>query len=147
MPNFISKDGIQKPRIERVAYTDQEGMPQIYEGPDRGAVNYMKEQGLDPEKDHLGMLYTEDPDILMRAHERKMTVAEFTKEKLHPKAEREKEFVKKEKEIVTHALPKKSPYRSKGQSGGANFAGATGHLEGGMGESGDALTDAKASVK
>lgn len=147
MPNFISKDGVQTPARERVAYTDKDGLPQIYEGPDRGALRYMEEQGLDPKKDTLGIHFTEDSQIIERAHDKNMTVERFTKQDIYTKEVREKGFKEAEKKIVTHALPKRSENKNKYKSGGDNTAGNSGHLKGGFGEDEDALSSATKSVK
>lgn len=146
MPSYNSKDGVWKPATERVALYDKNGDPHIYEGPDRAALQYMKEQGVE----HLGKHFSEDPDIINRAHERKMTVDEFCKTKIHTKEKREEQFKKNESEKVNHKLPEKSQDKTKYQSGGKNTAGTGGDLTGGFGsDSVDATADAiqKTQVK
>lgn len=127
MPSYISKDGVCRPAIEKVALVDKNGEPFIYDGPDRAATEYLKTTG----EDHLGMPFWEDPEIIDRAHERRKTVEEFCKTSIHTKEKREKEYAEKVKEKVLHKLPTRKPMQKASQSGGMNTAGG-GHLEGGF---------------
>lgn len=139
MPNFISKDGILTPAKERVVIYDENHSPSIYEGPDRGAIEYMKEQGLDPDSDHLGMHFMDDSDIIERAHDKNKTIEEFTKQSVYTKEKRDKEFKERASKVVEHAPLKKTEYK-----GGKNTGTS---LKGGFGETDSPLEDAKKSVK
>ena len=143
MASYVSKDGVCKPAIEKVALIDKNGEPYIYEGPDRAAVEYLKEVG----EEHLGMPFYENPEIIDRAHERRQTVDEFCKTAIHTKEKREKEYNEKVKEKVLHTPPTRKPAQKQTQTGGTNTAGS-GHLEGGFSEStGSPLQEAVSKSK
>jgi len=143
MGSWVSKDGVWKPAIERVAVYDKNGDPTIYEGPDRSAMEYLKETG----ETHLGMHFTEDPDIIERAHERKMTVDQFCKTAIHTEEKRKADYEAKAAIKVNHKAPERKPAQKQTQTGGTNTAGA-GHLEGGFTESTSSpVTEAIAKTK
>jgi hypothetical protein len=139
MPSFISKDGIQTPATERVVLYDRDGNPHIYEGPDRAAVEYMKEAGLNPETDHLGMHFTEDSQIIERAHDKNMTIEQFTKQAIYTKEKREKAFQEAKKTVVNHKLPERKDYKAEKNTGLTS-------MNGGFGEGANALDDAIVSA-
>lgn len=142
MGSWNSKDGIFVPARERVAYFDKDGMPQIYDGPDRSATQYLKETG----EVQLGTHFLEHPENIERAHEKKMTVEQFTKTDVNTKEKREKAFKEAEAKVNTHLAPKRTVNTEKMRSGGDNTAsGGAGSLVGGMGD-GDPITDAISSV-
>jgi hypothetical protein len=140
MPTYNSKDGVLTPAHERVAYMDKDGMPQIYDGPDRAATEYMKEQGVDPKTEHLGMHFTENTDMIERAHDKNMSMEQFTKTKVHTQEKRDKAYKENSEKIVTHVGEPKKAMKEKGQSGGGN-------LKGGFGGEQGPLDDAIKSVK
>ncbi len=127
MATYISKDGVCKPAIEKVALIDKNGEPYIYEGPDRSATEYLKQVG----EDHIGVPFWEDPEIIDRAHERRKTVEEFCKTSIYTKEKREKDYQEKLKEKVLHKAPERKPLQKSAQSGGHNTAGG-GHMDGGF---------------
>lgn len=145
MPSYISKDGKMTPMRERVSYTDANGDPHIYDGPDRAACAYMEEQGIDPKEGYLGMHFSEDSEIIERAHDKHKNIEDFTKQKIYTDKKRNEHFNKNSERVINHKLPERKPYKQKGISGGQNTAGGSGHLKGGFGD-GDALSDATASV-
>ena len=138
MPSYISRDGVWSPKKEKVAITDKKGEPAIYEGPDRAAAEYLKEQGVK----ELGQHFTKDPEIIMRARQMNMTVDEFCQTSFYTDEMRKADQDKKASEVVLHKDPKRSP-AVKVQSGGRNTAGNSGHYEGDFGD----INDAKSKVK
>lgn len=141
MPSFISKDGVWTPKTEKVALKNKDGEPMIYEGPDRAATDMLKESG----EDHLGMHFTQDPDIINRAHERKQTIEEFTQQHKYTKEVREKQFKENAEKKVLHELPKKRPAKKQSQTGGVNTANPKASKFGGFSE-GDPMDEAVKSV-
>lgn len=141
MPNYVSKDGVWEPKDEKVALTDKNGEPYIYEGKDRGALEYLKEQGVE----QLGINFREDPDVIMHARQLNMTVDEFCKTSFYTDKMRKEIYEKNKSEVVLHKPVVRKP-ASKQRSGGANTAGSGG-LEGGMSTGGDPLGDAIRSAQ
>ena len=151
MPSYNSKDGVVTPAREKVSLVNetgktitvngkqiQPGEPYIYEGPDRAAVEYLKEQGVD----HLGQHFTKDPEIIMRARQFNMTVDEFCQTAYYTDEMRARMQAEAASQTVLHRdLPRKSA--SQFRSGGANTAGSSGHYSGDFGD----LSDAKAKIK
>jgi len=137
MPSYVSRDGIWEPAKEKVALTDKKGEPFVYEGPDRGAVEYLKEQNVEK----LGVHFTKDPEVIMRARQLNMTIEEFCQTAYYTDEMRKKDQDAKAAQVVLH----KDPIRnqpSKFASGGKNTAGG-GHLEGDFGDQADALSKVK----
>lgn len=143
MASYNSRDGIWTPSKERVVLYDKNGDPHIYEGLDRSAVSYMKEQGVD----HLGVHFKENPEIIERAHDRKVSVDEYCKTNIHTDEKRNAQADLNEKVIVNHKLPERTSIKGKIPTGGTNTAGDQGHLEGGFGSSDEAFADAMGSAK
>ena len=138
MPSYNSKDGIWKPKKEKVAITNKNGEPAVYEGPDRAAVEYLKEQGVT----HLGQHFSKDPEVIMRARQLNMSVDEFCQTAYYTEEMRQRDYEAKDKEVNLHKDPVRNP-ANKFPSGGRNTAGNTGHIEGDFGD----IQDAKAKVK
>jgi len=65
VPTFNSKEGIWEPAMERVVDPKAPKGQEIYEGPDRAAMEMLKEQNVT----HLGMHYSVDPELVMRARQ------------------------------------------------------------------------------
>lgn len=137
MPSFISKDGVWEPAKEKAAIVNAKGEPEIYSGPDRAAVEYMKEQGATT----LGTHFTKDPEVIMRARQMNMTVEEFCNTKYYTDEMRAKDYAAASKEVVTHVNPTPKP-ATKFASGGRNTAGA-GHYDGGFGDKSEAISKVK----
>lgn len=143
MGSWISRDGVLKPATERVALYDKNGDPSIYEGPDRSAMEYLKEVG----QESLGMHFSEDSEIIERAHEKKKTIEEFTKQNIYTKEKREAGFREAEAKKVNHKLPDRKP-ATKQKGGGSNTAGTGGDMDGGFSESnGNPVAEVIAKVK
>ena len=139
MGTWISKDGIQTPSKEKVALTDPKtGEPFIYEGPDRSATEYLKEQGVP----FIGQHFSKDPEIIMRARQLNMSVEEFCQTAYYTEEMRKKDQAEKEKVVNTHQEPTRKQ-SSKFNSGGKNTAGTSGHLEGGFGDEAEAMKKVK----
>ena len=135
MPNWNSRDGVWTPAKEKVALTDENGSPFIYQGKDRAALEVLKNEGEDVS--HLGMPFSENPDIIERAHDRNMSVDKFCKTDIHTKEKREKIFKENEARVVTHVdLPKKD-YKDSSRSGGSDTTGSGNDKKGGFGEAPD----------
>jgi hypothetical protein len=144
MPTYNSKDGVWFAATERVALYDKNGDPHIYDGPCRAATEYLKEVG----EETLGMHFSQDPEIIDRAHERRMSIEQFCKTSINTDEKREAAFKEAASKKVNHKLPERKPMTKAGQSGGSNTAGGAGSLEGGFTESqGDPLTEAVSKVK
>jgi hypothetical protein len=139
MGNWVSKNGLQVPAKEKVALTDKNGEPYIYEGPDRSATEYLKDQGVT----HLGRNFWEDPELIGRVRQiHNCTMKEYMEMMGYDEKTSLAEVEKKLEEVVTHQAPKRGRPR-KDRSGGTNTAANGGHYEGGFGD----LNDAKATVK
>lgn len=130
MASYNSKDGIWTPAIERVALKNSQGEPFIYEGPCRSAQAYLKEVG----EPHLGQHFSEDPEVIERAHAQNKTVDEFCKTAIHTKEKREKDYQERSSKKVLHVEPTRKPM-SHEQNGGAG-------LKGGFGEGQDIVSEA-----
>ena len=137
MGTWNSRDGIWEPAKEKVPVVNKKGEPEIYEGPDRSAKEYLKEQGVET----LGQHFTKDPEIIMRARQLNMTVEEFCQTAYYTEEMRKKDQDAKASIVNLHKDP---PRKSGGKfaSGGRNTAGG-GHYEGDFGD----LNDAKLKVK
>ena len=72
MPSWISKLGIWGPAKERVYDPKKD---EIYEGPDRAALEVLKEENLE----FLGMNVEDDPQLLEVAQKYNMTVKQYLK--------------------------------------------------------------------
>ena len=119
MPLFHSKDGVWFPGKEKVALIDKNGEPYVYEGPDRAALELLAKEYNGAQT--MGQPFWEDAETIERAHEKKMTVDEFCKVKLHPQDVRDKDFEVRASKVNLHKSPdKKAGIRS--ASGGKNTA-------------------------
>lgn len=110
MSNWNSKRGVWTPAKEEefVLKNNPDGTVtrEIYRGPDRAALEVLKEEGVD----HLGQDAKYDPEIIMRARTLNMTVDEFLKlnEPLTPEQIKAEES--KDSKVVVHDArsPKKA---------------------------------------
>lgn len=118
MPTWISKDGVQKPALEKVMLTNPKtGEPYLYEGPDRAAIKYLQDNNVT----ELGIDFRKDPEIINRARQFNMTVDEWCQIHLNPDEKRKADFAQKEKEINFHAPPAKKK-ATEFRGGGINIA-------------------------
>jgi len=152
MGTWISKNGVMVPAKEKVGLVNNTGKtitvdgkqvapgePYVYEGPDRSATEYLKEQGVES----LGRNFWEDPELIGRVRQiHNCSIKEYMEMMGYNEKTTVDEFNKKLSEVVLH----KDPPRKSGNkfnSGGRNTAGNSGHYEGDFGD----LADAKAKVK
>ena len=143
MPRYVSKEGVCLPAKEKVSLINntgktitvngkqvEPGEPYIYEGPDRAALEYMKEQGVE----QLGQHFSKDPEFIARVRQvHNCSMKEYMEMCGYDEKTSNEEFERKFKEVNLH---KDSPRKSgnKFASGGKNTAGTSGHYEGGLGE-------------
>ena len=152
MPKWISKDGEWNPAKEKVALVNDTGKtitvngktvgpgePYIYEGPDRAALDYMKEQGVTK----VGMHFSKDTEFINRVRQvHNMSMAEYMAANGYDEKTSVAEFEKKFAEINTHQDPSRKA-STRQPSGGRNTAGASGHYEGDFGDLSDAMKKVK----
>lgn len=96
MPTFISRGGIWEPAKER-AFDPKTG--EIYDGPDREAVRYIKAEG-----GKVGTAIEEDPQLIEIAEARRQTVHEYIA-KHAPTPAQVQAKAEADTKIVTHADP------------------------------------------
>ena len=65
MPSWISKGGVWEPALERVVDPNAAPGKEIYEGPDRAALEQLKEEGVT----NLGTSFRLDPELQTRARQ------------------------------------------------------------------------------
>lgn len=140
MPSWVSKNGVVVPAKEKVALTDPKtGEPYIYEGDDRAALEYLKEQNAT----HLGRPFWEDPELIGRVRQiHNCSMKEYMEMMGFDEKTTLVEIEKNLSQPITHTEPKRNK-ATRQRSGGANTAGTSGHYEGDFGD----LSDAKAKLK
>lgn len=129
MPKWVSKDGVCVPSKERVALTDKNGEPYIYEGPDRAAVEYLKEQGVES----LGVHFSQDPELIARVRQiHNISMKEYMDMCGYDENTTRAKFDKHLNEVNIHENPARKP-GLKPRTGGINTAGE-GHYAGDFGD-------------
>lgn len=119
MPSWISKMGIWGPAKER-AYDPKKD--EIYEGPDRAALEVLKEENVD----HLGMEVENDPQLLEVAQRYGMTVPQYL-ERFKPSQKQVEETTKAQEVVQDHKdAPKKRGVKPRG--GGVTISGGFGDM-------------------
>lgn len=119
MPNWNSVNGVWKPKHER-AYDPKKD--EIYEGPDRAAMEVLAEQNLT----QLGMEAENDPQIMELARQRNQTVKQYLKMNA-PLPAQVKEQEEAQSKIADHKEgPKKRGVNPKG--GGVTIRGGFGEI-------------------
>jgi hypothetical protein len=113
MPNFVSKEGVWVPAMEKVAITNKDGEPEIYEGPDREALKMLKEMG-NPVGDNgeyvMGQHFTENADMYELARSKHYnSVEEYVEKMGYSKEKAKKIYEDNLKKIVTHKDPERKP--------------------------------------
>jgi len=137
-PRFISDEGIfvpakEKVALERVNEETGEVEPYIYEGPDRAALQMLKELDLE-EQGYMGQHFSENLELFELARMRGYNSVEEYVERLGYNSNKAKELAAKYKEkYYTHRPPVKVKGK-KFKGGGVNTAGTGGDREGGFGE-------------
>ena len=116
MPSFVSKQGLWDAAHERVAYVDKEGQPQIYDGPDRAALEFIQKEGGTVGQDAL-----QDPQLLQASRNAGFnTLAEYLAH-FAPRPKEVEAINKAHGEVVTHKLPQSKPMTNAiGTKGGFN---------------------------
>ena len=138
MPTFISDEGVWVPAKEKVALEKTnpetgEKEPFIYEGPDRAALEMLKDMDME-EQGYMGTHFSENMELFELARGRGYNSVEEYVEKLGYNSKKAKELVAKYKsKYQTHTLPEKIQGK-KFQGGGTNTAGTGNDLEGGFGD-------------
>lgn len=119
MPSWISKGGVWGPKHERVYDSKKD---EIYEGPDRAALDVLKEENLD----NLGMPVADDPQVLEIAQRLGLTIEQYLERyKATPKQKALQEEAAKE--VQDHKdPPKKRGVNPKG--GGVTIRGGFGEI-------------------
>lgn len=148
MPNFVSKGGEWFPCIEEVAlenksnkdvkYIDANGdeqiakakKPFIYNGPDRGAMELLQENG-----GTLGQHFTKDAELASRVRQHGIykDVKEYALAMGYDYKKAEEEFLKKAMVVTSHELPDRIEGIKK-LGGGVNTAGTGDDKYGDFGE-------------
>lgn len=142
MPNFVSKEGVWVPAREKVSIMDENGEPEIYEGPDREAVKMLKEMGtaIDDEGNSvMGQHFTDNPDMYELARAKHYdTVEEYAERMGYNKDKAKKIYEENLKEIKTHKDPDKKK-TTVSSPGGMDTANGKVVDKGGFGEHGENL--------
>lgn len=137
MPKYVSRDGVWTPAKEKVAITNSKGEPEVYEGPDRAALDEIKAGNIESKP------FWKDTEFIQRIRQvHNMSMEEYMKSNGYDEKTSNEEFEKKLKEVNIHADPPRKGGK-RFQSGGRNTAGNSGHYEGDFGD----LADAKGKVK
>lgn len=133
MPSFISKGGVWEPAKERVVNPNAPRGKEVYEGPDRAAVEMLKEENVE----HLGMSFRLDPELQVRARQMGFKdVDEYLTTYGYDPKKAEADYLKKKDILVEHKDPRRVPQPII-HGGGENTApGADpkSHRRGGFGE-------------
>ena len=110
MPSFVSKQGKWEAAKER-AFDPQTG--EIYDGPDRAALEFLKQNGGD-----LGQDALKDPQLMQASRNAGFNTVQEYLNYYAPKPEEVKATEEAQKVIVTHANPKPKPGVTGGTKGG-----------------------------
>lgn len=122
MPNFVSKFGIFHPRKEKTYLPDKE---EIYTGPDRAAVEMIKENG-----GQLGAHFRTSAEFVMRVKQLGFgSIDEYLQFMGYDEKKAEAEFNKSMNEVIKHESPKKIKAR-RFEGGGMDTSGQGNHMEG-----------------
>lgn len=132
MPQWISKDGEWFPKNEKVALVRPDGEPFVYEGPDREALKYLRDNNVDK----LGTHFMEDSDTIAFVRQKYgLEIKEYAKSKGWSPEKTEAKFKEESSKVNFHTNPKPNqPIKPK--SGGENMAQTktVESLSGGFGE-------------
>lgn len=144
MPRYISKVGKWHPVKEHYVNPDAEpGQDPVYQGPDRGALEQMKELGMIDEKGNIidtpGVEPHQNTDMLLRArnfgfnnvYDYLREIHGFDKDKAEKLADSEIKKLRSHKEVKTFSNPIKE------LAGGRDYSGQGKHRSGGMGDPDD----------
>lgn len=132
MPNYVSHNGNWVPALEKVAITDKDGNPKIYEGQDRAALEEIKAGNITSQP------FWKDTEFINRVRQvHNMSMEEYMKANGFDEKTSKADFEKKLSVVNTHAAPVKKR-ATKFRSGGTNTAGTGGDKSGDFGTFEDA---------
>lgn len=97
MPSFNSKNGIWEPATERVATVDGNGNPQIYNGPDRAAL-----EAIDKNGGEIGQDATKDPQLLQASRNAGFNTVEEYLKYFEPKPKEAQAIKEAQDKPITH---------------------------------------------
>lgn len=118
MPSFISKGGVWEPAQERVVDPNAPKGKEIYEGPDRAALDMLKAEGVT----QLGTSFRLDPELQTRARQMGFKdVDEYLKVYGWDTKKAEEAYLAAKAVVVDHKDPRRKP-SSVFPSGGDNTA-------------------------
>lgn len=112
MPSFKSINGLWDAAHER-AFDPKSG--EIYDGPDREALKYIKQEG-----GTVGQDATKDPQVLQAARNMGFQNVESYLEHFKPTEKQLQEIKAAQLKVVTHALPEQKEGVTGGTKGGFN---------------------------
>jgi hypothetical protein len=119
MPSWKSINGVWKPAHER---TYDGKKDEMYEGPDRAAMEVLEEKGLET----LGMPVENDPQIMELARQRNQTVKQYMKQNA-PLPSQLKAQEEAQTKVIDHKeAPKKRGVQPRG--GGVTIRGGFGDI-------------------
>lgn len=99
MPTFISPNGLWKAAHERVSYIDKDGVPQIYDGPDRAAMEFIAQEGGTVGQDAL-----KDPQLLQASRNAGFPTLEAYLEYFKPTEQEVKKVEDAQKNTISHVV-------------------------------------------
>jgi hypothetical protein len=118
MPNYNSIGGKWEPAKERVVLPNAEPGKEVYEGPDRAALEQMREQGVES----FGQDFMLDPDLQIRARSLGFkTVKEYLNVYGYDEKKSQEQFAKTRARVVDHKRPQPKP-AVRIEGGGTNTA-------------------------
>lgn len=144
MPRYISKLGKWKPVKEYYVNPDaQPGQNPVYEGPDRGAMEQLKELGMLDEKGNIidtpGVEPTQNSDLILRARQYGFdNVYKFLKEVYNFDKDAAEKLAESEiSKLRPHTKEVKVSQPVQELGGGRDYSGQGKHRAGGLGEPSD----------
>jgi len=137
MPSYVSNNGVWEPALEKVAITDKNGEPKIYEGPDRAAKAEIKAGNITSQP------FWKDTEFINRVRQvHNMSMEEYMKANGFDEKTSQAEFEKKLAVVNLHKDPVKKP-ASSFRSGGADTSGQGENYSGDFG----GIKEAKSKIK
>lgn len=138
MPSYVSHNGQWEPALEKVAITDKNGEPTVYQGKDRAALEAIANG------DITSQPFWKDTEFINRIRQvHNMSMKEYMDANGFDEKTSRADFEKKLSVVNIHKAEPRKPAK-RHRSGGANTApGGGGSLEGDFGD----LSEAKTKVK
>jgi len=126
MPNFVSEFGVWKAATERVVDPDAPVGKEIYEGPDRAAMQMLKENG-----DTIGQHFKTNMDFVMRVKQLGFaSIDDYLKFIGHDEKKQQAKFDELLKRVNKHELPERHSAVRIDVSGGDDTSGHGNHMKG-----------------